>query len=222
MPGRVVPLISQEVYHVFNRGIDRQPTFTTRRELTRAADTLKFYRFNNPHVRLSQFLRFDNERQEMALRIISNKGQLVNIYAYCLMPNLFYFFLQSLVDGGISKLLSNFQNSYTRYFNTRHRRDGALFLDQFKAVRIETDEQLIHVNRYIHLNPYTSYVVKTLKDLEEYEWSSLSEYNKESKDFVKLDPILKFFRNVEKYRKFVFDQADYQRTLKSIEHLTFE
>ena len=138
------------------------------------------------------------------------------------MPNHFHFLLQQLVDGGISKLLSNFQNSYTRYFNTRHRRDGALFLDQFKAVRIETDEQLIHVNRYIHLNPYTSYVVKTLKDLEEYEWSSLSEYNKESKDFVKLDPILKFFRNVEKYRKFVFDQADYQRTLKSIEHLTFE
>jgi len=126
------------------------------------------------------------------------------------------------MDGGISKFLSNFQNSYTRYFNTRHQRDGTLFLNQFKAVRIETDEQLIHVSRYIHLNPYASHVIKDIDRLEYYRWSSFSEYISKGDGFVNKSLLLGFFKNAESYKTFVFDQADYQRTLKEIEHLALE
>lgn len=78
------------------------------------------------------------------------------------------------------------------------------------------------MSRYIHLNPYTSHVVKTLEALEEYEWSSLQEYFTGREEFIHYRPIMGFFRSIKGYKKFVFDQADYQRTLKNIEHLTFE
>ena len=137
------------------------------------------------------------------------------------MPNHFHFLLRQTEDGGISKFLSNLQNSYTKFFNLSHERDGSLFLDQFKAIRIETDEQLTHVSRYIHLNPHTGYVVKTLEELEIYPWSSFSDYLQRKSLVVDVDFILNFLGK-QSYKKFVFDQADYQRKLKEIEHLVLE
>lgn len=222
MPGRIVPIVTNEVYHVFNRGIDRRTTFSTKREFARAIETIKFYRFVKPPVRLSKFLTLPHERQKDILKALSEKETLIDVICFCLMPNHFHLLLRQKKDNGISKFLSNFQNSYTRYFNTRHERDGALLLDQFKAVRIETDEQLLHVSRYIHLNPYTSFVVKSLDELRTYPWFSLSNYLRGEASFIDTHFVLSFFKNVKDYERFVFDQADYQRRLKEIEHLTIE
>lgn len=222
MPGRLIPFITKEIYHVFNRGIDRCPTFTTKREYARALDTLKYYQFKNPPVKLSKFLTMQDERKQEIMKMMINNEKLVKIYSYCLMPNHFHLLLMQNTENGISKFLSNFQNSYTRYFNTRHDRDGSLLLDQFKGVRIETDEQFMHVSRYIHLNPYTSYVVKKLEDLENYSWSSLPEYLYNQERAVEKDFLLSFFKNTKDYKQFVFDQADYQRKLNAIKHLVLE
>jgi len=118
--------------------------------------------------------------------------------------------------------MSNFQNSYTRYFNTKHRRKGPLFYDQFKAVRIETDEQLIHVSRYIHLNPYSSYVIKDFKNIKDYLWSSLPDYLSGKKGICETNVILDFFKNKKEYFEFIYNQADYQRELDRIKHLDLE
>lgn len=222
MPGRKLPLVTDEIYHVFNRGINRQPTFISKREFQRATATIKFYRFSKPPLRLSKFLRLENERRDEILKSLTTAKLLIEILAFCIMPNHFHFLLKQKEEGGIAKFLSNFQNSYTRYFNTRNQRDGSLFLDQFKAVRIESDEQLMHVSRYIHLNPHTGYVVKSLSKLPDYQWSSLPEYLRNSSQLVEINFILSFFSNPDKYKEFVFDQADYQRRLKEIEHLMFE
>src|SRR5438045_544600 len=123
MPGRKVPLITDEIYHVFNRGIDRRITFSAKKEFERAVETIKFYRFLSPPVRLSNFLRVQEEMKETLLRTLHSKNKLVDILCYCFMPNHFHFLLRQRVEKGISIFLSNFQNSYTRYFNTRHKRD---------------------------------------------------------------------------------------------------
>ena len=217
-----MPLVTDEIYHVFNRGINRQPTFTDKREYQRAIDTLMFYRHTKPPLSLSKFLRLENDRQSDVLKLFNKSENLVKILCYCLMPNHFHLLLKQGRDNGISKFLSNMQNSYTRYFNTKHDRDGSLFLDQFKAIRIETDEQLVHVSRYIHLNPYTAYLMKSHKELEDYHWSSFHKYTEESGVAVDTSIILGFFRDRKTYKKFVYDQADYQRNLKKIEHLLFE
>jgi putative transposase len=92
----------------------------------------------------------------------------------------------------------------------------------FKAVRIETDEQFLHVSRYIHLNPVTSYLVK-IKNLISYSWSSFPEYMKTHPHKLSSpDELLAYFKTPRDYQRFVFDQADYQKELAKIKHLTLE
>ncbi|MBI4759007.1 MAG: transposase [Chloroflexi bacterium] len=218
-----IVLANNEVYHVFNRGIEQRPTFTNKREYTRALTTLDFYRFRNPSLRLSKVLLLEKEKRgEFFLNLKSGGERLVEIISYCLMPNHFHFLLRQRLDDGISEFLSNFSNSYTRYFNTKHKRTGALFQGIFKAVRMESDEQLIHVSRYIHLNPVVSFVVKE-EDLETYPWSSLPEFlGTEKRGICHKELVLGLFPSKEKYREFVHDQIDYARRLEAIKHLALD
>jgi len=219
---RKVPLVTGEIYHVFNRGIDGRTTFSNIKEYARAYQIMKYYRFSSPPLKLSVFLRIsDSKRQE--LQGSSWGEKLVSIMCYCLMPNHFHFMLRQEVGGGISKFLSLFQNSYTRYFNTKNNRVGQLFLDTFKNVLVESEEQLLHLSRYIHLNPFSSSIVTSLDDLHKYEWSSLGEYINGSEDYIcEKDTILSSFKTKESYKRFVFDRAKYQRELKQIENLIIE
>lgn len=219
---RKVPLVTGEIYHVFNRGIDGRVTFSDIREFSRAYQIIKYYQFSSPPLKLSVFLRIsDSKRQE--LQESSWGEKLVSIICYCIMPNHFHFMIRQEVNGGISKFLSLFQNSYTRYFNTKNDRVGQLFLDTFKNVLVEREEQFLHLSRYIHLNPFSSSVVSSLENLYTYEWSSLSEYIGGSEDHIcDKEMIMNYFKTKESYKRFVSDRADYQRELKQIENLIIE
>ena len=224
MPGRRTPLVTEEIYHILNRGVASQLTFIDWRDYKRAIEVMVYYQNIHFPQKYSIFLTQARKRREEILRGLREKKEFwVEIIAYCFMPNHFHFLLKQKVDGGISKFLSNFANSYTRYFNARHHREGHLFKGKFQAVRVESDEQLWHVSRYIHLNPYSSYVVKTLDDLVRYPYSSLPEYLEESKnEYCQKDVILAHFPTRKDYKKFVFDQADYQRSLEKAKHLWLE
>lgn len=222
MPGRLTPLVEGEIYHILNRSISHQPLFTGNREYRRALDGMYFYSFNSLPLKFSYFLKLSREKRENIINKLLQGKKLVEIICFCLMPNHFHFLLKQIAEKGIAEFMSNFQNSYTRYFNTRHKRIGPLFQGPFKAVRVETDEQLLHLSRYIHLNPHSSYVVKNIKDLEKYQWSSFLEYLEKRKGFCQKEIVLSFYRAPENYKKFVCDQAEYQRELQKIKHLTFE
>ena len=224
MPGRKIPLVNNEIYHVLNKGISLQPTFLTKRDYQRALQTIFYYQNQKPPLKYSRFLSLSNKQRETILdNLRKQKLILVEIIAFCLMPNHFHFLLKQVANRGISKFISNFTNSYTRYFNTKNKREGALFKGKFKSVRIESDEQLLHVSRYTHLNPYSSYVIKTLEELENYPYSSLPEYLQRSpKGSCQKEIILDQFKNLNSYKNFVFDQANYQRELENIKHLILE
>lgn len=224
MPGRKFPLATGQIYHVFNRGINKQPIHLEAREYSRALDVLEYYSFASSKIRFSKFLLLSQEeRSRFWESLLKENIRLVDIISFCFMANHFHFLLKQKVDNGISKFTADFQNSYTRYFNTKRQRFGPLLQGRFKAVRIEDENQLLHVNRYIHLNPYSSFVVKTLDDLMNYPWSSFIEYVGKSKtNICSKEIILSNFADVEKYKEFIFDQADYQRELESIKHLLLE
>jgi len=224
MPGRKIPLVTGEYYHVFNQGNNRQPTFNTDKDYFRALKTIYYYRFFPLPIKLSYFLTQGQDNKEKIIKQLETKHKyLVKILAFCLMPNHFHFLFKQLEDKGISKFMSNFQNSYTRYFNTKYERKGSLFLDQFKAIRVETDEQLLHVCRYIHLNPYSSFVIKNINELKTYKWSSLNEYLGDNKySICDAKTISDYFIDKEEHLKFIIDQADYQRNLEIIKHLALE
>lgn len=224
MPGRLIPLVNNETYHIFNKGIASQPIFLNKREYDRALETIFYYQNINPPIRYSKFLNMSTtDRTNLLDKLKMRQEWQVDIFCYCLMPNHFHFLLRQKEQNGISKFMSNFTNSYTRYFNTKKERIGPIVQGKFKSVRIETEEQLLHVSRYIHLNPYTSFIVKTFQELEEYPYSSFPEFIGKSKaNQCKTEIILSQFKNQLSYKKFVFDNADYQRELNKIKHLILE
>lgn len=219
---RKVIFANNEIYHIFNRGIEKKPTFTDKREYERAFITLDFYRYQNPALRLAKALDLEiGLREEFFSRLRKEGNKLVEILSYCLMPNHFHLLVKQLQEQGIKTFLSNFSNSYTRYFNTKHRRIGPLFQGIFKAVRVEDDEQLIHVSRYIHLNPVASFVLEE-ENLADYYWSSLPEYLRGKEGICAKELILDLFSSTKKYREFVYDQIDYAKKLEAIKHLVLE
>lgn len=219
---RNVILADDQVYHVYNRGIEKRSIFTTKWEFQRALDVFKFYRFSDLPFRFSQLLKLPKDDREKILSEINNNDKLVEIIAFCLMPNHFHFILKQLQPDGIRKFISNFANSYTKYFNTKHERIGPLFEGIFKTVLVENDEQLVHLSRYIHLNPVSSFIIKS-GDLESYIWSSLCEYlNENDNNFCAKNSVLSLFPSVEGYHKFILDQISYAQELDKIKHLVME
>lgn len=106
--------------------------------------------------------------------------------------------------------------SYTKYYNIKYNRVGPLLQGEFKAVLIESDEQLIHVSRYIHLNPIVSFLIK---EMNQYRWSSYKEYVGDSADRIcSKESVLGFFKTSTDYEKFISDHISYAQDLELIKH----
>lgn len=93
-------------------------------------------------------------------------------------------------------------------------------MSRFKCVHVESDEQLLHLTRYVHLNPVTAGLVKRA---ERWSHSSYQEYiNRKnvSWPFTKFDELIDM--TPTRYRKFTEDQADYQRDLAIIKKQILE
>lgn len=149
---------------------------------------------------------------------------LVEIHSFVLMPNHFHFLLKQNSENGIVKFISCFQNGYAKYFNLVNKRPGGVFSHMFKAVRVEDEGQLLHLSRYIHLNPVTSYLIK-IEELKDYPYTSFQDYIKEAdreNNFVTTDLIRSYFKSAKKYQEFVYDRADYQRKLGDLKSVLLE
>lgn len=224
MPRRLIPLIDGEYYHVYNRGVEKRQIFSEQRSYQRFIETILFYRFTQQPMRLSNFFKLSLQRRASLIKTQQKSPVHATIFSYVLMDNHFHLLLKQESNGSLSVFLKNLSDSYTRYFNVRENRIGPLFQGQFKAVRIEFDNQFLHVSRYIHLNPYTAGIVATLYDLKRYPWSSLPMYLQQSNTHAFCDTqfILNSFKTKGSYWKFIADQADYQKKLDAIKHLTVE
>lgn len=222
MAGREESLVTGEYYHVFNRGVAKLPVFVAKQDYQQAMLGLNYYRFIKPPIKLSRFKRLNTQSKAEFLSKLSGIGnKLVDIVSFTLMPNHFHLLLKQTADNGIARYLSLFTNSYTRYFNTKLRRPGPLFQGVFKAVHVDNNAQLLHLSRYIHLNPYVSGIVNKV-DLLAYPWSSLPYYLAGTKDIIEPSSILSQFKNPPGYRDFVLNHADYARELESVKHLTID
>ena len=177
-----------------------------------------------PSLRFSFYNRLSQEqKREFLARLKKTNKKLMQILAYCFMPNHVHFLLEEVEKNGIATFMRNVQNSYAKYLNTKAKRSGAIFQSMFKIVRIESEEQLLHVSRYIHLNPLTSFFIKEPDELEAYPWSSYVDYiGKRNSDIVRTSPIQELFPSIDAFKTFTRDQVDYQRKLNAIKHLVFE
>ncbi len=224
MPYRIVPIVRGEIYHIYNRSIAKLPIFLHSKDYQRGLELIDYYQLNKPPIRFSHYKRMaEDQRRNFILNLKKISEKRIEILAYCLMPNHVHFLFRQLTELGISDFMSNFQESYAKYFNFKEERSGALFQSMFKAVRIEDDDQLLHVVRYIHLNPVTAFIIKDFSNLENYSWCSYQEYINTYQHLVtNVKEILEYFTSVDEFIKFTSDQVEYQRQLDQIKHLILE
>lgn len=211
------------VYHILSRGVNRAPIVLDDRDFQRFLSVFDYCRYSDYPFKFSFFKTLSREQREKIRAGLKEK--FIGVIAYCLMPNHFHFVLRQEMDNGIVSFINRLLTSYTKFFNTKHKRSGPLFDGRFKAVLVETDEQLLHLVRYVHLNPYSSAVVESIDDLLLYPWSSLSEYLDSEKGpeiCSAKEMVLSQFADKEKLSRFIFDQADYQKRLEEIKHLLEE
>lgn len=224
MPYRKIPLVNGETYHVFNRSIAKIPIFDIKRNCDRFLEVIEYYRHEKPPIRFSYFQRLSSTRKREYLNSLNLSNKImVEILAFSIMPNHCHFLLRQIGNNGISKYLRLTQNSFAKYFNLITQRTGSVFQQSFKAVRIESESQFIHTARYIHLNPFTSFIIKTPKELDAYQLTSFPDYiSAYARPFINTHPLFSLFKSKEDLRQHTIDQVDFQRTLAQIKHLTLE
>lgn len=181
-------------YHVYNRGAGRQVIFRDNSDKKMFLGLLA--RHLDPASNLARTDKIPYEKYD------------VELIAYCLMSNHFHLLLYQEKDiAAITKLMRSVSTSYTMYFNQRHDQSGHLFQGVFKASRIDSDQYLAHITRYIHLNP---------DRFETYEWSSLSVYlGKKSQPWLHPERILAL--SPERYIEFLHDYSNRQDLKKDFE-----
>ena len=211
-----------EVYHIFNRGVERRRIFTSSSEYQRFTNLLAYYRFDPVPTRFSQLhLQPATVQNALLHQLEKSREYGVSVLAYCLMPNHFHCIVRQEKPRGITRFVANISNGYTKYFNTKHDRVGPLLQGTFKAVHVETTEQLIHLSRYVHINPVVSFVISQ-EQLDLYEWSSLSQYVGKKQGICDTQWVKEWMKTSEGYRKFVYDQIAYAKELEKIKHLCLE
>jgi hypothetical protein len=122
------------------------------------------------------------------------------------MPNHFHLLLKQNNKRSMEGFMRSVITRYAQYFNKKYDRVGPVFQGRYKAVIIENDSYLLHLSRYIHLNPLVN-----VSDLTK-AYSSYSEYlGLRKTEWLKPDIILKLFDNpvnpelikVNNYKSFV-------------------
>ena len=195
------------IYHVCNRSIADFVIFNNPDEFSRMLMAVKYYQNCGRKISLSAFLKLKAPEWK-------TDGAPIRIIAYCLMPTHLHLVVSEEEGGDVSKFTSDVLNSYSRYFNIKHKRKGPLWESRSTYVLVKSDEQLLHVTRYVHLNPVTAYIVDKPED---WPYSSYNEYINNIKDAQRIcrySPELEI--NPMVYKRFVEEQIPYQRELASI------
>ena len=157
-----IPLEQDKIYHIYNRANGSEKLFLSQQDYLRFIDRLK--------ICLLPCAEF---------------------YAYCLLPNHFHFLLRIIATtNNFSRSMSNFSNSYAKYFNLKYGRKGGLFMTPFKRKLIETDASLAWITWYIHRNPLHH---GFSNDWQNWQWSSYKAYISKSNTAIQTSYLLNFF-----------------------------
>jgi len=98
----------------------------------------------------------------------------IEVHAWCVMTTHFHLLVRS-PNGGLSDGMRAIQREYSRIFNRRHKRDGALARGRFKSKRVKSLAYRCTLVRYIDFNPVVARIVDAPWD---YDWGSAAQYAK--------------------------------------------
>ena len=204
------------IVHVLSRGVDKRKIFLDEQDYFRFVHDL--FEFNDQEWVNNIFYRFQRSKQsnDIASHYIEKKPRklLVDILAFCLMPNHYHLLLTSRIDNGISKFMKKLNMGYAKYFNEKYEREGTLFEGRYKSIPVTREAHFIYIPYYIHLNPldlnFPEWRNKEIKDykaamnfLENYRWSSFPDYigKKNFPSVTNREFLNEFFGGVKQYKK---------------------
>lgn len=207
-----------EYYHIFNRGNNKTNIFLSDSDRKRFQRLLYFCNSDQPVI--------TKTIQGRTLDKIKRVNRLVDIGAYCLMPNHFHLLLKGRTENGISIFMQKLSTAYSMYFNKRNDRTGGLFEGKFKATHADSDEYLKYLFAYIHLNPvkmvdpewrengvFDCEVAR--KHLEKYSYSSYLDYTGMKRDegaIVDMSAFPEYFADFKEFDEFINEWLNYPRS----------
>lgn len=175
-------------------------------------------RGNNKNIFLDKrdYLRFLKNLEKYSKKFS------VRVISFALMPNHVHLLVQQTTSTAISIFMQSLTTAFVVYSNLKHRKKGHLFEGRFKSIEVTTDEYLVHLSRYIHLNPSSAQLVPQPED---YPWSSYRCYlGTEVLSFLDMSIILGYFNSknpLKDYKEFVTSRVDYQKEI-SLQKLFLE
>lgn len=150
--------IEDSFYHIYNRGVNKRTIFIDGMDYSVFLSYLKTYLLPKDKEKLFSIIANPNstskEKEHASqLLLLNNFHKRIKLIAYCLMPNHFHLLIKQAEKNDLEYFMRSLMTRYTKYFNHKHGRIGPLFQGDYKAVMVTTDPQLLHLTRYIHLNP---------------------------------------------------------------------
>lgn len=197
-----------EIYHLYNRGVNSQIICLDDNDRRRLLFVLLHCQSSLPFNRnLDLYLSSRNSNNNFNVTLKTREkiiaGQIAKLINFCIMGNHFHISVQEKTEGGISKYMQRVLNSYTKYFNKRHKRKGHLFEGPYKLVHVKSNTQLLHLSAYIHRNPRD---MREWRNHEyDYPWSSCQDYVGSNRFGELLDRsiVLDQFPSNASYKKFL-------------------
>ena len=209
MPGKNTVKEYEEggVYHIYNRGTNKQDIFLDKKDYAMFLFYLKLYLEEPENIK-------DIDIQKRKYLERRNFYEKIDLLLYCLMPNHLHLTIQQKGEKDIAEFMQCLMTNYSIYFNKRYNRVGPLFQGRYKAARIKNDEYLTHLSRYIHLNP-TALLAKG-QTLGKYDYSSYNAYlGKQDIKWLKKDLILDYF--TESGRNQIGATGSYENFVEDLE-----
>ncbi len=219
-----------EIYHVYNRGVDKRTIFTNDNEysyfihlLYSLNDIGKTNKHLNRYFESHSHTLSNGEGSTFTIR--KKRDRLVDVLAFVLMPNHYHLLLKQRVDDGIPKFMQKIGTGYTMLFNEKNKRSGALFQGRYKSVHISSNRQLLYIPHYIHLNPLSTLKNKSnntkqaIDKLTSYKWSSLPDYcgNKNFPSVIQQKFIISLFGDTTKYMKDIQQFINNKKTFSDVD-----
>lgn len=199
--------VNNGYYHTYNRGVEKRNIFLDDQDYTVFLHLLKYYLSPPPKNENEHPLKDLPDIKMVRPRPLKNLNYEIELMAFCLMPNHYHLLIKQNSVDGMPKLIRRLTTTYSMYFNKRYDRVGYLFQGRYRAVMITKDSYLLHLSRYIHLNP----AGLTGPHPVSYPYSSYPYYLGEKKsDWVKPDFILKYF-NSQKLLPNLLSYPSYQK-----------
>ena len=191
MPYRKIKFLTGQIYHLYNRGVNRQPIF------------------------------FRDENWGYFIKRLRHYFQpdVADILAYCLMPTHYHLMVTLKTDDFSARVMQPFSVSYTKAINRQQDRVGPLFQGPFRAAWVDEDSYLLHLSRYIHLNPVAAGLAARPED---WAFSSYRDYVglRDGALPVTDEILLSQFPSRQAYREFVESYCEQENQV--ITHLLLD